>query len=102
MSPQDLERMREMMRDLNRMLRRTARRAREPDFEAFKQKWGDHFPGVENLDQLIEQIAQQSRPDAVAARRACRPSQRRQLQDMMQSLFMQDERLEARAAPARR
>ena len=29
------------------------------------------------------------------------PEQRRQLQDMMQSLFMQDERLEARAGPAR-
>jgi uncharacterized protein with von Willebrand factor type A (vWA) domain len=74
MSPQDLERMREMMRDLNRMLQDRAE-GREPDFDAFKQKWGDHFPGAQNRDQLLEQIAQQA--------------------GQMQSLFMQDERLEA-------
>ncbi|HET9855555.1 MAG TPA: VWA domain-containing protein, partial [Methylomirabilota bacterium] len=59
MTPQDLERMREMMRDLNRMLQDRAE-GREPDFDAFKQKWGDHFPGAQNLDQLLEQIAQQA------------------------------------------
>ena len=51
MTPDDLRRMREMMQDLNRMLRERADGG-EPDFEAFKQKWGQHFPGVENLDQL--------------------------------------------------
>ncbi len=93
MSPQDLERMREMLRDLNRMLQDRAE-GREPDFDAFKQKWGDHFPGAENLDQLMEQIAQQSgQMQSMLA--SMSPGQRRQLQDMMQSLFMQDERLEA-------
>ena len=93
MTPQDLERMREMLRDLNRMLQDRAE-GREPDFDAFKQKWGDHFPGAENLDQLIEQIAQQSgQMQSLLA--SMSPGQRRQLQDMMQSLFMQDERLEA-------
>ena len=66
MTPQDLERMREMMRDLNRMLQDRAE-GREPDFEAFKQKWGDHFPGAENLDQLMEQIGQPERSDPVPA-----------------------------------
>jgi len=43
MTPQDMERMREMLRDLNRMLQERAE-GRDPDFEAFKQKWGDHRP----------------------------------------------------------
>ena len=58
MTPEDLRRMREMMQDLNRMLRQKSD-GEEPDFEAFKQKWGQHFPGVESLDQLIEQIGRQ-------------------------------------------
>jgi uncharacterized protein with von Willebrand factor type A (vWA) domain len=96
MTPQDLERMREMLRDLNRMLRDRAE-GREPDFEAFKQKWGDHFPGAQNLDQLMEQIAQQS-GQMQSLLGSMSPGQRRQLQDMMQSLFLQDERLEAELA----
>jgi uncharacterized protein with von Willebrand factor type A (vWA) domain len=93
MTPQDFERMREMLRDLNRMLQERAE-GREPDFEAFKQKWGDHFPGAQNLDQLLEQIAQQA-GQMQSLLQSMSPGQRRQLQDMMQSLFMQDERLEA-------
>ncbi len=93
MTPQDFDRMREMLRDLNRMLQERAE-GREPDFEAFKQKWGDHFPGAENLDQLLEQIAQQA-GQMQSLLGSMSPGQRRQLQDMMQSLFMQDERLEA-------
>jgi uncharacterized protein with von Willebrand factor type A (vWA) domain len=93
MTPQDLERMREMLRDLNRMLQERAE-GREPDFEAFKQKWGDHFPGAQNLDQLLEQIARQS-GQMQSLLSSMSPGQRRQLQDMMQSLFLQDERLEA-------
>ena len=96
MTPQDLERMREMLRDLNRMLRERAE-GREPDFDAFKQKWGDQFPGVESLDQLMEQIAQQS-GQMQSLLGSMSPGQRRQLQDMMQSLFLKDERLEAELA----
>ena len=43
MTPQDLKAMREMMQDLNRMLRQKAE-GEEPDFDAFKEKWGDRFP----------------------------------------------------------
>lgn len=93
MTPQDLERMREMLRDLNRLLQERAE-GREPDFEAFRQKWGDQFPGAESLDQLLEQIAQQA-GQMQSLLGSMSPGQRRQLQDMMQSLFMQDERLEA-------
>src|SRR5439155_1164995 len=59
MSPDDLKRMREMMRDLNRMLRQRAE-GDEPDFDAFKAKWGQSFPGVESLDELLEQLGRQA------------------------------------------
>src|SRR5216117_1202621 len=96
MSPDDLRRMREMMRDLNQMLRQRAE-GDEPDFDAFKQKWGQNFPGVESLDQLLDQIAQQT-ARMQSLMESMSPEQRRQLQEMMSSLFMKDERLEAEMA----
>jgi uncharacterized protein with von Willebrand factor type A (vWA) domain len=92
-SPQDLQRMREMLQDLNRMLRDRAE-GREPDFDAFKDKWGDMFPGVESLDELLEHLARQA-AQMQSLMASMSPEQRGQLQEMMQSLFMQDERLEA-------
>src|SRR3989441_1188090 len=84
MSPQDMKRLREMLQDLNRMLAQRAN-GEEPDFEAFKQKWGDRFPGVESLDQLIEQIGRQ-----MAAMQSLMQSltleQRQQLDEMMREL----------------
>jgi len=44
MSADDMKRMREMLRDINRMLRQRAE-GDEPDFDAFKQKWGQILPG---------------------------------------------------------
>jgi uncharacterized protein with von Willebrand factor type A (vWA) domain len=93
MSPEDLRRMREMINDLNRMLRERAEGG-EPDFEAFKQKWGQNFPGVENLDQLLEQIGRQM-AQMQSLMQSLTPGQREQLDEMMRSLFAQDERLEA-------
>ena len=55
MTPEDMQRMREMLRDLNQHAAR-AREGDEPDFEAFMDKWGQIFPGVESLDQLVEQL----------------------------------------------
>jgi len=69
MTPEDMARMREMLQDLNRMLRERAE-GNEPDFEKFKQKWGDQFPGAESLDDLLEQMGRQMA----------------QLQSLMQSL----------------
>ena len=93
MTPQDLKAMREMMQDLNRMLRQRAE-GEEPDFEAFKEKWGDRFPGVESLDQLIEQMGRQM-ATMQSLMRSLSPEQRKQLDEMMRSLMLQDERLEA-------
>jgi uncharacterized protein with von Willebrand factor type A (vWA) domain len=93
LTPDDLRRMREMMQDLNRMLAERAD-GREPDFEAFKQKWGQHFPGAESLDDLLEQIGRRM-AQMQSLMQSLSPSQRAELDAMMRSLFMQDERLEA-------
>ena len=93
MSPQDLARMREMMQDLNRMLRDRAE-GEEPDFDAFMAKWGQQFPGVESLDQLIEQLGRQMAA-MQSLMQSLSPDQRAQLDEMMRNLMLQDERLEA-------
>ena len=69
----------------------------EPDFDAFKQKWGQNFPGVESLDELLEQLGRQA-GQLQSLLDSMSPGQRRQLQEMMSSLFMKDERLEAEMA----
>ncbi len=96
LTPEDLRRMREMMRDLNTMLRERAEGG-EPDFQAFKDKWGQNFPGVESLDQLLEQMGKQM-GQMQSLMESLTPGQRRELQEMMQSLFARDERLEAEMA----
>ena len=93
MTPQDMARMREMLQDLNRMLRERAE-GKEPDFEKFKQKWGDQFPGAESLDDLLEQMGRQM-AQLQSLMQSLSPGQRQQLDDMMRSLMMRDERLEA-------
>jgi uncharacterized protein with von Willebrand factor type A (vWA) domain len=93
MTPQDLARMREMMQDLNRMLRQKAD-GEEPDFDAFKAKWGQNFPGVESLNELIEQMGRQLAA-MQSLMRSLTPDQRAQLDEMMRGLLLQDERLEA-------
>jgi uncharacterized protein with von Willebrand factor type A (vWA) domain len=93
MTPQDLARMREMMQDLNRMLQQQAEGG-TPDFESFRQKWGQFFPGAESLDDLLEQMGQQmARMQSLM--QSLSPEQRQQIDDMMRSLMLRDERLEA-------
>ncbi|MDO8479025.1 MAG: VWA domain-containing protein [Candidatus Rokubacteria bacterium] len=96
LTPEDLKRMREMMRDLNNMLRERAQGG-EPDFQAFKAKWGQNFPMVDSLDQLLVQMGKQM-GQMQSLMQSLTPGQRQQLQDMMQSLFAKDERLEAEMA----
>jgi uncharacterized protein with von Willebrand factor type A (vWA) domain len=93
MTPEDMARMREMLQDLNRMLRDRAD-GNEPDFEQFKQKWGDQFPGAESLDDLLEQMGKQM-AQLQSLMQSLSPGQRQQMDEMMRSLMMKDERLEA-------
>jgi len=96
MTPEDMARMREMLADLNRMLRDKAQ-GKDPNFQAFKDKWGQFFPGVESLDQLLAQMSRQM-SQMQSLMQSMSAGQRGQLQDMMRSLLMKDERLEAQLA----
>jgi uncharacterized protein with von Willebrand factor type A (vWA) domain len=93
LGPEDTKRMREMMRDLNRMLRQRLE-GEEPDFQRFMDTWGEQFPGVESLDELLERMAQQM-AQLQSLMESLSPEQRGQLEEMMRSLFLKDERLEA-------
>jgi uncharacterized protein with von Willebrand factor type A (vWA) domain len=88
MSPEDLKRMREMVRALNQMLRERAEGG-EPDFDSFMQQYGDYFPGVNSLDDLVEQMQRQQ-----AAMQAIMDNmteeQRQQLHDMIDQLIGDD------------
>jgi uncharacterized protein with von Willebrand factor type A (vWA) domain len=88
MTPEDLARMRQMVRELNQMLRDRAE-GKEPDFDSFMQKYGDFFPGVNTLDDLIEQMQRQQMAmqavfDSMSA------EQRQQLHDMIDQLIGDD------------
>ena len=92
MTPEDLARTREMVRDLNQMLEDRIQ-GREPKFNEFMDKYGDMFPGVQNLDELLEQLA--ARMQAMASlMQSMSPEMRQQLQDMMDGLIG-DDRLRA-------
>lgn len=85
MTPENMRAIKEMMRDLNRMLEERAKGG-QPDFQQFMDKWGEMFPGVKSLDELIEQLQQrqaqmQSMLDSMSA------DQRGQLQEMMRNLL---------------
>ena len=88
MTPEDMARMREMVRELNQMLRERAEGG-EPDFDSFMQKYGDFFPGVNSLDDLIEQMAQRQ-AQMQALMESMSPEQRQQLQEMVDSLIGDD------------
>ncbi len=88
MTPEELARMREMVRALNQMLRERAEGG-EPDFDSFMQQYGDFFPGVNSLDDLVEQMqrqqmAMQAMMDSMSA------EQREQLSDMVDQLIGDD------------
>ena len=83
MSPEDMARMKEMMRDLNKMLSEKMAGG-EPDFHGFMNKYGDLFGDnpPQTLDELIEQMtagiaAMNSLLDSLP------PEARRQLQDLL-------------------
>src|SRR6266699_2683212 len=88
MTTEDIAKLREMIRDLNKMLR-DRQEGKEPDFDSFMQKHGEYFPGVNSLDDLIEQMQQQ-----MAAMQGIMdnlsPEQRQELQDLMEQLMGDD------------
>jgi uncharacterized protein with von Willebrand factor type A (vWA) domain len=88
MTPEDMAKLREMIRDLNQMLRER-QEGREPDFDAFMQKHGEYFPGVNSLDDLLEQMQQQMQA-MQGIMDNLSPEQRQELQNLMEQLMGDD------------
>jgi uncharacterized protein with von Willebrand factor type A (vWA) domain len=89
-SPEAMQGMKQMLSDLNQMLRQAAEGG-NPDFDGFMQQWGELFPGAQNLEQLVDQLQQQM-AQMQSLLDSMSPSQRRQLQEMMNAA-MQDPEL---------
>jgi len=101
MTPEDLARLKQMVRDLNRMLQEKMAGG-QPDFDQFMQQYGDLFGNnpPESLDDLIRQMQQQMAMmqnllDSMGA------EQRRQLADLLNERIgdpeLQDELAELQA-----
>jgi uncharacterized protein with von Willebrand factor type A (vWA) domain len=86
MSPQDMQRMKDMLASLNEMLERR-QQGEDPGFEQFMEEYGDFFPeNPETLDELLEQMAQ--RMAAMQAMlNSMSPEQRAQLQQLSDQLL---------------
>ncbi len=84
LTPQEMQRLKEMLRELNQMLSEKMAGG-QPDLQQFMQKYGDMFPdksGPESLDELVGQMQRQisvmqSLLDSLPA------DMRRQLQDLL-------------------
>jgi uncharacterized protein with von Willebrand factor type A (vWA) domain len=86
MSPEQLQRMKDMMAELNQMLEQRER-GEEPDFEGFMDRYGDFFPGnPQSLDELLEQMAR-SMAQMQQMLNSMTPEQRAQLQQLSDSLL---------------
>jgi len=83
MSPEEMARMKEMMRELNQMLSEKMAGG-QPDFRGFMEKYGDLFgPNPpQGLDELIEQMQQQV-ATLQALLDSLPPEMRRQVQDLL-------------------
>ena len=86
MSPEELQRMKDMLAELNHMLEQRER-GEEPDFEGFMDRYGDFFPGnPQSLDELLEQMAR-SMAQMQQLLNSMSPEQRQQLQELASSLL---------------
>ncbi len=86
MTPQDMQRMKDMIAGLNEMLEKRER-GEDPEFEQFMQDFGDFFPeNPQSLDELLEQMAK--RMAAMQAMlNSMSPEQRAQLQQLSDQLL---------------
>ncbi|HVA88053.1 MAG TPA: VWA domain-containing protein [Candidatus Saccharimonadales bacterium] len=87
-SPEDMAANREMVRDLNRLLQERLAGS-DPDASEFLSKHGQFFPGAQNLDDIIEQLAQRMAA-MQSLLRSMSPEQRAELQSMMDALLRDD------------
>ena len=86
MSPEQLQRMKDMLAELNHMLEQRER-GEEPDFEGFMDRYGDFFPdNPQTLDELLENMAR-SMAQMQQLLNSMSPEQRAQLQQLADSLL---------------
>ena len=86
MSPEQLQRMKDMLAELNHMLEQREQ-GEEPDFAGFMDRFGDFFPeNPQTLDELLEQMAR-SMAQMQQLLNSMTPEQRAQLQEMANALL---------------
>ena len=86
MSPEEMQRLKDMMAELNQMLEQRANGV-EPDFEGFMERYGDFFPeNPQTLDELLEVMAQRM-AQAQQMLNSMTPEQRQQLQELSNQLM---------------
>jgi uncharacterized protein with von Willebrand factor type A (vWA) domain len=86
MSPERMQRLKDMLAELNHMLEQRER-GEEPDFAGFMERYGDFFPGnPRTLDELLEQMAQ-SMAQMQQLLNSMTPEQRAQLMGLAESLL---------------
>ncbi len=97
MSPGDLKRMKDMVKDLNEMLVRKIA-GEDPGFETFMEKYGDMFGQnpPRSLDELLEQMQQQMAATQ-SLFHSMSPEQQQQLQQLLAGKF-DDPELESELA----
>ncbi|MBI2867123.1 MAG: VWA domain-containing protein, partial [Chloroflexi bacterium] len=91
MTPEQRERLKEMVRDLNDMLREKAEGGK-PAFDQFMQRWGDSFGGKppQSLDELIEGL-QERMSQMQSLLRSMSPQNRESLRQLLESVFGEGE-----------
>ena len=86
MSPEAMQRMKDMMAALNEMIERH-QRGEDPAFEQFMEQYGDFFPeNPQTLEELLEQMAQRMAA-MQAMMNSMTPEQRAQLQQLSDQLL---------------
>lgn len=86
MTPQDLQRTKDMMAALNQMLNRREN-GEDPEFEKFMNEFGDFFPeNPQTLDELLEIMAKRM-ANAQAMLNSMTPEQRDQLRQLSEKLL---------------
>jgi uncharacterized protein with von Willebrand factor type A (vWA) domain len=88
MAPEDLQSTREMMRDLGRLLQERLDGG-NPDATEFLRKHGEAFPGAQNLDDVIDQLAERMAA-MQSLLRSMTPEQRAELGSLMDALLRDD------------
>lgn len=86
MTPEEMQRTKDMMAALNEMINRRER-GEDPEFEKFMQKFGDFFPeNPKNLDELLEVMAKRM-ANAQAMLNSMTPEQRDQMRQLSEKLL---------------